>query len=215
MVRLFNEPQLLIATGNKGKLREFEALLHPLNINCVSLDAFPDIEEPEETGDTFEENALIKARYYAAHTKLPALADDSGLVIPRINNQPGIYSARWAGPSKDFTVAMNKVEHTFKTTYGDDYVIRDPAYFACCLVLFWPEDGHHETVEGHTHGTLSFPPRGKEGFGYDPIFVPQHYDKTFAECSLEEKQAISHRSNAIAQLLERCFSSSLNQQATC
>lgn len=205
MARLFTESTLLIATGNKGKVRELEALLKPLHISCISLDTFPDVEEPEENGNSFQENALIKAKYYAQHTGLPALADDSGLVIPSIDNQPGIYSARWAGPTKDFSLAMAQIEKTFADTYGADYVINDPAYFACCLVLYWPEDNHYETVEGHTHGTIRFPAQGKEGFGYDPIFTPKGFNHTFAQCSLEEKQAISHRGNAISQLLDKCF----------
>jgi XTP/dITP diphosphohydrolase len=157
------------------------------------------LAEPEETETTFIGNAELKARAAATASGLPALADDSGMVVPALGGAPGVYSARWAGPGKDFGVAMKRVE----TELGG----RDPAaYFVCALSLAWP-DGHVESVEGRVHGRLTFPGRGDKGFGYDPIFIAEGRDITFAEMDPDEKHSISHRADAFAQLVAQCFAS--------
>jgi XTP/dITP diphosphohydrolase len=196
MGRPFTGDTLVIASHNTGKVREIAELL------CAYVAHFPsagalNLAEPEETEATFIGNAELKARAAAAASGLPALADDSGLVVPALGGAPGIYSARWAGPDKDFAVAMKRVE----TELGDG----DPAaYFVCALSLAWP-DGHAESVEGRSHGRLVFPGRGEKGFGYDPIFIAEGRDITFAEMDPDEKHSISHRADAFAQLVARCF----------
>jgi len=198
MPRKFNEKKLLVASGNAGKVREITELLKPFDIEVLSAKDF-NLPEPEETGKTFIDNAEIKARYYGAATGLPALADDSGLCVAALNGQPGIYSARWAGESKDFSVAMQRIELEIGDNPNKD------AYFACALSLYWPDDGHIESAQGTIHGTLTFPPRGKLGFGYDPIFIATGSSETFAEIPPEEKHKISHRANAFKKLLAQCF----------
>jgi XTP/dITP diphosphohydrolase len=194
--RRFTGDRLVIASHNTGKVREIADLL------SAYVGAFPSapelgLIEPEETGHTFVDNAALKARAAAAAGALPALADDSGLVVPALGGAPGIYSARWAGPERDFKVAMRRVE----AELGD----RDPAaYFVCALALAWP-DGHVESVEGRIDGRLVFPPRGDRGFGYDPIFVAVGRTLTFGEMEPDEKHRISHRADAFRQLVERCF----------
>ena len=185
--------ELVIATHNSGKLKEFSALLAPLGIAAKSAGALH-ISEPEETGATFAENAELKARHSALASGLPALADDSGLVIPAIGGAPGIYSARWSGPNKDFSVAFDRIQNEL----GDKP--RD-AYFMCVLALADP-GGECVHFEGRTHGTLTFPPRGERGFGYDPIFIPDGYDVTFAELDANIKNRISHRASAFSKLME-------------
>ena len=199
MGRRFIGDTLVIASHNKGKVREIAELLGAYVAHFPSAGDL-NLAEPEETETSFIGNAELKARAAAAAGGLPALADDSGLVVPALGGAPGIYSARWAGPDKDFSVAMRRVE-----TELDD---RDPsAYFVCALSLAWP-DGHTESVEGRIHGRLTFPGRGDKGFGYDPIFIAEGRDITFAEMEPDEKHRISHRADAFAQLVARCFGKS-------
>jgi XTP/dITP diphosphohydrolase len=196
MSRRFTGDTLVIASHNKGKVREIAELLGAHVAHFPSAGEL-DLPEPEETETTFIGNAELKARAAATASGLPALADDSGLVVPALGGAPGIYSARWAGPDKDFSVAMRRVE----TELG----ARDSsAYFVCALTLAWP-DGHAESVEGRIHGRLVFPGRGDRGFGYDPIFIPDGRALTFAEIDPDEKHRISHRADAFAQLVARCF----------
>ncbi len=196
MARQFTGDTLVIASHNKGKVREIAELLGAYVAYFPSAGDL-NLAEPEETETSFIGNAELKARAAAALSGQPALADDSGLVVPALGGAPGIYSARWAGPDKDFSVAMRRVE----TELGD----RDPAaYFVCALTLAWP-DGLTESVEGRIHGRLVFPGRGEKGFGYDPIFIAEGRDITFAEMDPHEKHSISHRADAFAQLVARCF----------
>ena len=196
MARRLAAARLIVASHNAGKAREIAALLGPLGIEAVGAAALG-LAEPEETGDTFGANAALKARAAAAASGEPALADDSGLVVPALDGAPGIYSARWAGPGKDFRVAMARIE-TELAARGREPV-GTAAYFVCALSLGWP-DGHCETVEGRADGTLAFPPRGRHGFGYDPIFVPEGHARTFGEMLPEEKQPLTHRARAFEQL---------------
>jgi XTP/dITP diphosphohydrolase len=195
MARLREGERLVIASHNPGKVVEIEALLRPYGIAAVGAAAlgFP---EPEETGATFEANASLKARAAAA-SGLPALADDSGLVVPALAGAPGIYSARWAGPEKDFDPAMARVERELG---GNDR----RAYFVAVLALAWP-DGEVATFRGEAHGSLTFPPRGRRGFGYDPIFVPEGGALTFGEMDPEAKYRLSHRARAFDKLKAACL----------
>lgn len=194
--RKFNGPKIVVASHNPGKVTEIGALLSRFNVETISAGDLGLIE-PEETGLTFVENAELKALASAKLSGLPALADDSGLVVPALEGAPGIYSARWAGPGKDFNIAMEKVI----LELGDN----DPsAYFTCALSLAWP-DGHIESFEGQVHGHLTWPMRGDKGFGYDPIFIPEGFDITFAEMEPFKKHAISHRANAFKLLIEASF----------
>ncbi len=177
-------------------MREIAALLEPLGVEAVGAAALG-LAEPEETGDTFVANAALKARAAATASGEPALADDSGLVVPALDGAPGIYSARWAGPGKDFRVAMNRIQRELAA--GGHEIVGAAAYFICALSLGWP-DGDCETVEGRADGTLTFPPRGPHGFGYDPIFVPDGRARTFGEMPPEEKQPLTHRARAFEQL---------------
>jgi len=195
--RIFNEDTLVIASHNDGKVREIGELLSPFGVTVTSAGAL-NLPEPEEDGDTFVENALIKARASAMTSKLPALADDSGLAVDVLGGAPGIHSARWAGPEKDFGNAMKKV---IEATADFEAA---KAHFICVLALCWP-DGHTETFEGTVHGNLTWPPRGELGFGYDPIFVPNGDTRTFAEMDPAEKHAISHRADAFHQMVDACF----------
>ena len=197
MTRLFTESTLLIASGNSGKIAEIRALLAPYPIIVQSAASFG-LAEPEETGLTFAENAQLKARYYSAHTTLPALADDSGLCVDGLGGAPGIYSARWAGENKDFNLAIARIEQELGGSTNRK------AYFVCALSLCWP-DGHVVTVEGTVHGTLVFPARGTFGFGYDPVFIPDGHTQTFGEMPHAEKENISHRSDAFAKLIAQVF----------
>ncbi len=196
MARRLVTARLIVASHNAGKVREIAALLDPLGIEAVGASALG-LAEPEETGDTFIANAALKARAAAEASGEPALADDSGLVVPALDGAPGIYSARWAGPGKDFRVAMDRIEAELATRGVE--TIGAAAYFVCALSLGWP-DGHCETVEGRVDGTLMFPPRGQHGFGYDPIFVPNGHGRTFGEMSPEEKQPLTHRARAFEQI---------------
>ena len=186
--------RLVIASHNPGKVEEIAALLAPFAGETIAAGSLG-IPEPEETGDSFEANAALKARAAAAASELPALADDSGLVVPALGGAPGIYSARWAGPAKDFRVAMERVHREL----GD----KDRnASFVAVLALAWP-DGPTELFRGEVEGSLTWPPRGDRGFGYDPIFIPQGATLTFGEIDPVEKHRISHRARAFAKLVER------------
>ena len=196
MPRPFTGDRLVIASHNPGKVEEITALLAPFAIDVVSAGALG-IAEPEETGDSFEANAALKARAAAAASGLPAIADDSGLVVPALGGAPGIYSARWAGPAKDFRVAMQRVHREL----GDQ---DRSARFVAVLALAWP-DGGMELFRGEITGNLVWPPRGDLGFGYDPMFVPQGGVETFGEMEPAEKHKISHRACAFAKLVEGCL----------
>jgi XTP/dITP diphosphohydrolase len=198
--RRFTEDKLVIASHNKGKVAEIRDLLQPLAVSVVSA-AELDLEEPEETGSTFVANAELKARAAAGASGLPALADDSGLVVEALGGDPGIFSARWAGPQRDFRVAMERVERELTAKGNGDR----RAHFTAVLSLCW-SDGHCESFEGRVSGTLTWPPRGARGFGYDPIFIPNGRDITFGEMDPAEKHTISHRADAFRQLLAACFS---------
>ena len=192
---------LVVASHNSGKVVEIEALLKPFGVATVGAAALG-LPEPEETGATFEENAALKAREAARRSGLPALSDDSGLVVPALGGAPGIYSARWAGPGKDFRAAMERVRRELD---AKDIGDRDrSAHFVAVLALAWP-DGEIATFRGEAHGRLAWPPRGERGFGYDPIFVPDGYDITFGEIDPDEKHRISHRARAFEKLVRECF----------
>ena len=196
MARPFTGNRLVIASHNPGKVEEISELLAPFGIQAVPAAALG-IPEPEETGDSFEGNAALKAKAAAEASGLPAIADDSGLVVPALGGAPGIYSARWAGPAKDFRVAMARVQREL-----DD---RDrSATFVAVLVLAWP-DGEIELFRGDVAGRLVWPPRGERGFGYDPIFVPEGGAETFGEMEPAEKHKISHRACAFAKLVDGCL----------
>jgi XTP/dITP diphosphohydrolase len=192
--------RLVIASHNAGKVREIEALLGPYGVDPVSAGVL-DIPEPEETGTTFIANAELKARAAADLSGLPALADDSGLCVEALNGEPGIFSARWAGPSKDFGLAMRLV-HQALAKVGPD-AGRD-AHFVCALALCWP-DGHMESFEGRVDGILVWPPRGTHGFGYDAMFEPLGLDATFGEIDPDAKHAMSHRADAFRKLVAAIF----------
>ena len=199
--RRFEGGKLVIASHNPGKVSEIAELLAPYGAEIVSA-ADLGLPSPEETGDTFAANAEQKALAAAEAAGLPSLADDSGLVVPALGGEPGIHSARWAGPDKDFAAAMQKVEDALK---GQD---DRSAYFTCALALCWPDDGqggHMETFEGTVQGTLVWPPRGHKGFGYDPVFVADGHDITFGEMDPAEKHCISHRADAFRKLVDACF----------
>ena len=188
--------KLVIASHNPGKVVEIGALLAPYRIQAVGAAALG-LPEPEETETTFEGNAELKARAAAEASGLAALADDSGLVVPARGGAPGIYSARWAGPKKDFRVAMDRVQRELG---GKDR----HAHFVAVLALAWPGGGI-ATFRGEVYGRLTWPPRGERGFGYDPIFIADGYDQTFGELDPALKHRISHRARAFAKLIETCF----------
>ena len=198
---------LVIATHNAGKLKEIGALLAPYGLNCISAGSLG-LPEPAETGKTFTDNALIKARAAAEGSGLPALADDSGLCVAALEGRPGVYTADWAerqpfegSPGRDWYMAMGKVEGML-AELGPE-TPRD-AWFACVLALAWP-DGEQAVYEGRVDGTLTWPPRGVLGFGYDPVFVPTGGTATFAELDPDEKHRISHRADAFAKLVAEQF----------
>ena len=195
--RLASGQKLVLASHNKGKLREIEALLRPLGIEVVSAGDLG-LPEPEEDAPDFAGNARIKAVAAAIASGLPALSDDSGFCVAALNGAPGVHSARWAGASKDFGAAMATVHERI----GDSPDHR--AWFIAALCLAWP-DGHTETFLGRIDGTVVWPPRGDKGFGYDPMFVPAGAQETFGEIDPEEKHAVSHRARAFAQVLASCF----------
>jgi XTP/dITP diphosphohydrolase len=185
--------KLVVATHNPGKARELAEILEN-RFQLVTAGELG-LGEPEETEQTFLGNALLKARAAADASGLPALADDSGLSVTALEGAPGIYSARWAGPEKDFAIAMAKVEERLAETDSEDR----SAWFTCALALAWPQ-GPAVVVEGRVDGTLAFPPRGTRGFGYDPIFLPDGHAVTFGEMEPAAKDAMSHRARAFAKL---------------
>jgi len=190
--------RLVVATHNPGKAKELAAILEN-RFELVSAGELG-LAEPDETETTFSGNALLKARAAAKASGLIALADDSGLSVAALEGQPGIYSARWAGPAKDFGIAMRKVEERLEATGSDDRA----AWFTCALAVAWPE-GPAVVVEGEVHGDLIFPGRGTLGFGYDPIFIPQGHGLTFGEMDPAAKDAMSHRARAFARLKAALF----------
>jgi XTP/dITP diphosphohydrolase len=201
--------QLVIATHNPGKLAEMRELLAPHGVTAISA-AELGLAEPEETGDSFAANAKIKAEAAATAANLPAFADDSGLVVDALDGAPGIYSARWAGPSKDFNGAMTRIERLL-VERGTTEPVKRSAHFVSALCVAWP-DGHIEEVEARVDGTLVWPPRGDAGFGYDPMFLPDGHDRTFGEMTSIEKhglpplgKGLSHRARAFVKLAERCL----------
>jgi XTP/dITP diphosphohydrolase len=203
MTRRLGSETLVIATHNAGKLKEISALLAPHGVNCISAGSLG-LPEPAETGATFVENALIKARAAAECAGLPALADDSGLSVTALGGRPGVYTADWAErqwfegePGRDWYMAMGKVEGLLCEQGAD---VDRSAWFSCVLALAWP-DGDSAVYEGRVDGSLIWPPRGTMGFGYDPVFVPSGRSKTFAELDPEEKHRISHRADAFAKLV--------------
>lgn len=201
-MRKLQPGRLVIASHNQGKVREIRALLAPFGIEPVSA-ADLGLPEPEETGTSFAENALIKARASAEGSGIVALADDSGLCVAALGGAPGVYTADWAETpnGRDWQLAMRKVEEKLeKLGPGVDR----SAHFVCTLALCWP-DGETALFEGRVQGTLTWPPRGTMGFGYDPVFVPVGYDQSFAEIAPETKQAISHRSQAFSKLVAEVF----------
>lgn len=199
-IRKLKPGKLVIASHNEGKVREIKALLAPFGIDPVSA-ASLELPEPEETGTTFVANAELKALQAADLSGLPALADDSGLCVEALGGEPGIFSARWAGPSKDFDAAMALVN--WHLTDKGPNTPRD-AHFVCALALAWP-DGHIEWFEGRVDGILVWPPRGANGFGYDAMFQPNGHDVTFGEMEPDAKHAMSHRADAFAQLVAAVF----------
>tara|TARA_B100000989_G_scaffold284646_1_gene251643 strand:- start:2193 stop:2816 length:624 start_codon:yes stop_codon:yes gene_type:complete len=198
-LRQFSEDQLVIATHNKGKLREIQALFDGFGFYLIAASTLG-LVEPEETETSFQGNAILKARAAATAAKLPALADDSGLVVAALNGAPGIYSARWAAPNSDFDMAMQRVHEELTQVNADDM----SAYFVCALALVWP-DGDEVCVEGRAEGHITWPPRGKYGFGYDAIFQPTGHNQSFGEMDPATKHAMSHRADAFAQLTAQVF----------
>ena len=195
--RRFSGDTLVIASHNKGKVGEIAELLRPYASRFQSAGELG-LPEPEETGATFAANAELKALATAQASGRVALADDSGLAVTALGGRPGIHSARWGGPGRDFLLAMSRVND--ELAGGADR----SAAFVCALSLAWP-DGHCETVEGRVEGDLVWPPRGAGGFGYDPIFVPAGRDQTFGELPAAVKHAMSHRADAFRKLVARCF----------
>ena len=198
MLKLIKGMRLVAATHNPGKAREIEALLdgHYTVVTAASLN----LPEPDETEQTFTGNALLKARHAADLSGEVCIADDSGMSVAALDGAPGIFSARWAGPDKDFAFAMKKVEDRLEEVGATDM----RAWFTSSLAVAWP-DGPAVVVEGRVDGLLTFPPRGDRGFGYDPIFVPQGRDITFGEMEPAAKHAMSHRAEAFRQLVAACF----------
>ena len=206
-MRRLGSGKLVIATHNAGKLKEISALLAPYGMECISAGALG-LPEPAETGTTFVENALIKARAAAEASQLPALADDSGLSVAGLGGRPGVYTADWAErqwfegePGRDWYMAMGKVEGMLQAIGPN----ADRAcWFSCVLAIAWP-DGDSAVYEGRVDGAYTWPPRGDKGFGYDPVFVPAGGYETFAEIDPDEKHRISHRADAFAKLVAEQF----------
>jgi XTP/dITP diphosphohydrolase len=196
-MRRLGPGKLVIASHNPGKVREIAELLGPYGIEPVSA-AELDLPEPEEIGNSFIDNADLKARQAADLSGLPALADDSGLSVDALDGRPGIFSARWAGEGKDFSLAMQRVQ--------DELAAKGPeagrgAHFTCALAVAWPDDGQCENFEGRVEGVLVWPPRGDRGFGYDPMFQPIGHEQTFGEMDPAAKHAMSHRAEAFRKLV--------------
>ncbi|MDE2337307.1 MAG: RdgB/HAM1 family non-canonical purine NTP pyrophosphatase [Alphaproteobacteria bacterium] len=201
MIRKFSGGELIVATHNKGKLAEIGEMFRREGLEIkLSSAAEHGLESPEETGVTCVENALLKAKFVAKATGKIALADDSGLFVSALNGAPGVYSADWAETDngRDFKMAMERVHKEM----GDNPDKK--AYFTSVLTLCWP-DGHCETVEGFAHGVIVWPPRGTQGHGYDPIFMPQGRNLTYGEITDAEKNKISHRADAFRKMMGKCF----------
>ena len=197
LARRFEAGKLVIASHNQGKVREIAELLAPFRAEALSAAELA-LPAPAENGKTFLANAEIKAKAAAEASGLPALADDSGLMVTALGSAPGVHSARWAGPGGDFAAAMKKLEEALAGKKDRR------ARFACALALYWP-DGHCQTFEGFVNGHLVWPPRGTKGFGYDPVFAADGHDVTFGEMEATGKQAISHRAEAFGKLIKACF----------
>ena len=197
MARKLETDRLVIATHNKGKVREISGLLQGFKGSLVTSGELG-LPVPDETETTFLGNSRLKALAAAKASRLPALADDSGMAVTALGGAPGVYSADWAGPQKDFVMAMNRVNDAL----GLDQ--HRSASFICVLTLAWP-DGHTESFEGRIDGNLCWPPRGDKGFGYDPMFVPLGHNSTFGEITTEEKQGMSHRAQAFSKLVAACL----------
>ncbi|MEC9344785.1 MAG: RdgB/HAM1 family non-canonical purine NTP pyrophosphatase [Pseudomonadota bacterium] len=199
MARRLTGPRLVVASHNKGKVAEIAELVRPFGIAPVPAGDL-DLPEPDETEETFTGNALLKARAAARASGLPALADDSGLAVDALDGRPGIHTARWCGPDRDFAYGMEKLEQAIQASGRPERTAR----FVCALALAWP-DGEEVVFEGRVEGTIAWPPRGEKGFGFDPVFVPEGHSITFAEMEPDAKHAISHRAVAFAMLIDACL----------
>ena len=202
MIRKLNNQQIVIATHNKGKLEEFAELLKPHGVTTFSAGGLG-LAEPEETEDNFRGNARIKALFAMTHSGLISISDDSGLCVDALNGDPGVYTADWAGPTRDWSMAMRLVEEKLQAA-GAVNPEQRRGQFRCTLCVMWP-DGVERYYEGVAPGTLVWPPRGELGHGYDPVFVPDGQDKTFAEMTHDAKNKISHRAKALEKLLSDLF----------
>lgn len=200
MARRLTEKRIVVASHNAGKVREINDLLHPFGLEAVSA-ADLNLPEPEETEDTFIGNALLKARAAARASGLPALSDDSGLAVDALDGAPGIHSARYAGPDRDFDHAMARLNRDMTASGRPERTAR----FICALALVWP-DGEEVAFEGKVEGEITFPPRGAHGFGYDPVFQPLGHAISFGEMDPAEKHGMSHRADAFRQLIAACLS---------
>jgi len=201
--KLVRGSRLVVASHNPGKLREIADLVRPYGLDAVSAGELA-VSEPEETETTFAGNARLKALHSARVTGLPALSDDSGLEVEALGGDPGVYSARWAGPAKDFAFAMQKVHDALAERRSWDATGGPRANFTAALCLAWP-DNETRIFEGKVFGHLVWPPRGAKGFGYDPMFLPDGQTLTFGEMAPDEKHAISHRALAFRQFVEACL----------
>lgn len=201
-MRRLVEKKIVLASHNKGKLREIQALLEPFGVKCISAGDLG-LEEPEETESTFAGNARIKAHFAARESGLPALSDDSGITVEALDGAPGVYTADWAetDQGRDFVMAMTRVQNLL-----DERDAPHPrlAAFNCTLCLAWP-DGHDEVFEGIVQGQVVWPMRGNHGFGFDPVFAPKGHEKTFGEMLPAEKAPLTHRADAFAKLVAGCF----------
>lgn len=200
MARRLTEQRIVVASHNAGKVREINDLLRPFGLAAVSAGEL-DLPEPEETEDNFIGNALLKARAAALASCLPALSDDSGLAVDALDGAPGIHSARYAGPDRDFGFAMQRLERDMAASGRPERTAR----FICALALVWP-DGEEVAFEGKVEGEITFPPRGTRGFGYDPVFQPLGHQISFGEMEPDAKHAMSHRADAFRQLIAACLS---------
>jgi XTP/dITP diphosphohydrolase len=200
MARRLTEQRIVVASHNAGKVREINDLLRPFGLAAVSAGEL-DLPEPEETEDSFIGNALLKARAAALASGLPALSDDSGLAVDALDGAPGIHSARYAGPDRDFGFAMQRLERDMAASGRPERTAR----FICALALVWP-DGEEVAFEGKVEGEITFPPRGTRGFGYDPVFQPRGHEISFGEMEPDAKHAMSHRADAFRQLIAACLS---------
>jgi len=200
MARRLTEKRIVVASHNAGKVREINDLLRPFGLEAVSA-ADLNLPEPEETEDTFIGNALLKARAAASASGLPALSDDSGLAVDALDGAPGIHSARYAGPDRDFDFAMARLDRDMAASGRPERTAR----FICALALVWP-DGEEAAFEGKVEGEITFPPRGDQGFGYDPVFQPLGHSISFGEMDPAEKHGMSHRADAFRQLIAACLS---------